>query len=298
MTADPTADGRVPIATGRLTPNDRGLDASAMIAERLGIRFSRQQTAKHSQELATLYFKDIADTVPHLVAGLDIEQGSINSIDAFIEPYKTQGWVFVDDRLDIWLFGLNVITTFKACYRTEDDEDQQLSEWIKEYLAMATSSHLAARQMQVRNETEKLFSNYADMLLPANALSISMIVFIMCHEIAHAHLGHLDQPENPDNELAADQLAYDIFLRIAEKRDQLAHAQIDQSTTSAPCLMLCYFRALTIASTGKDIGTTEHPPVSERIDALLARGKASWSEASKMKYDELSKQFNLLANYS
>ena len=293
---DPTANGRKPIASGRLVPNDRGLDSSAAIAEKLGAAFNRELTAKRSQELATLYFGDIAHVVPELVTNVDIEQGTINSMKAFIEPHKNTSWIFVDDRLDSWLFTLNFLTTYRACYTTAMKIDPKLISWTERILRLGAAQNPGAEQLKLRDEVGALFIAHARILPSVNALTVSMIVFLMCHEIAHHNLDHLNQAVNPLHELEADKLAYEIFLRVADKRNELKHAQIDLSTTCAPCLMLTYFRGMTLLLNGRDDETKAHPPIFVRLEALQKLGAPGWSAASHEKHTELNRQFSILAN--
>ena len=288
------SDTKHRVARSRLVPTDHSLAFSESIASELGLPFDRDQTAQHSQELTTRYFNDIASVVPDYTSGISLEQGSINSLEAFVEPFQNQSWVFVDDHLDIWLFGLNILTLFKACYRTSKEEEEKLSDWVNQYLSISMTSDPHQSNIVLREETRKLFVNYAILLPVANALSVSMMTFIICHEIAHNYLGHLEQPVSPKLEMEADELAYDLFLRVAHQREQLTNAQIDESTTCAPALMMVYLKALNVKTLGEDIGTNQHPPASDRLTALIEMGKTNWSDSSMEKFTELKKQFEFL----
>jgi len=283
------------IATSKLVPTEESLAFSERIAKELDLPFDREQTAAHSQELSTRYFKDIVSVIAEFTKGITLEQGSTNSLEAFIEPYQSEGWVFIDDHLDIWLFSLNKLVLFKACYHTTDEEEAQLSEWVKRYLSISMTEDPHQNNLVLREETRKLFINYANLLPVANAMSVSMMIFIICHEISHHYLGHLNQAASPSSELEADKLAYELFLKVAEHKDRLKSAQIDESTTSAPALMMVYLRGLSLKTLGADIGTTQHPPASERLAALIEMGKTTWSDTSRERFTELKLQFEKLS---
>lgn len=287
-------DAKHRVARSRLVPTEDSLAFSESIASELGLPFDGDQTAQHSQELTTRYFNDIASVVPDYTSGISLEQGSINSLEAFVEPFQSQGWVFVDDHLDIWLFGLNILTLFKACYRTSKAEEEQLSEWVNQYLSISMTSDPHQNNLVLREETRQLFVNYANLLPVANALSVSMMTFIICHEIAHNYLGHLEKPAAPKLEMEADALAYELFISVARRREHLTNAQIDESTTCAPALMMVYLQALNVKTLGEDTGTNQHPPASDRLAALIEMGKTTWSDSSMEKFTELKKQFEFL----
>ena len=291
----PDKDGREPFAKGRLVPNDRGLDSSAEIAKRFGVKFDRNETARRSQELAIRYFKDIVSVLPEYTKGIDIEQGSRSSLQAFIEPYQQTSWIFIDERLDLFMFSLNFLTNYRACYESARDHDEETKGYMRRSLALGASKELGADQIGIRDDVGSLFEDHYEILPAVNALNVSMIVFTMCHEIAHHHLGHTSLKAEPAQELEADRLAYQLFTAVCEQRHALSNAQVDISTLSAPCLMLHYFRGMTIQLIGADVETRHHPKFSDRIAQLYRLGSRGWSELAKQKHSELTYQFDFLA---
>lgn len=283
-----------PVASVKRVPSEDSLDLSQQIAETLKMPFDRVEVSSHGRNILSLYFDDIVCVLPEVGEQLFVEHGSINTLEAFVGPASERGHIFVDEHLDFWLFGLNFLTNFKACYHCSDEEVAQLSEWIRGHLNMLDNP--TAIHLTLRDDLRPLLEDFTAILPATNALTVAMLVFILCHEISHYFLNHLEQAAAPQLELEADQRAYELFLRLASHRTELKYAQIDESVTSAPCLLMLYFRALVLFRDGKDVASDTHPPVTDRLNQLLALSPSVWSERSKEKFDVLGDQFRILAN--
>lgn len=281
------------IASTRQVPTIESLDFAQLIAKRLNLSFVRDHVESQGRNLMLLYFNDILRAVPEIGQNIEIEHGSNNSLDAFIRPSATHNRIFIDDHLDFWLFGLNFLNTLRSCYHFSTEETQHLAKWIQLHLTMPDNPILLHRT--IREETCPLMEKFSTILPAANAMTVSMQVFIICHELSHHLLGHLGLAAERQLEFDADTHALTIFRRVAAKRNLLDFAQIDVSTICAPSLMMIYFRELALFRKGCDIATPRHPPLQGRLNRLFALSAPDWPSTAQAKFATLGRHFIDLA---
>lgn len=103
-----------------------------------------------------------------------------------------------------------------------------------------------------------------------------MITFILCHEMAHIYLEH-SLYEDPiamrEQEIEADSIGYDIFLRLLldESKENEAQRVFHDFLYCAPMILMLFYKELFSMGYilfGEQIGNT-HPYEKERIDNLL-----------------------------
>lgn len=103
-----------------------------------------------------------------------------------------------------------------------------------------------------------------------------MTVFCLCHEIAHAQLGHLGQAPTTALETAADVRALDHYLALLDygqgNRDTTVY--VDPKVAGAPLVLMSLFALLedwqaARASAGRR--ASPHPPAATRRAAIAPR---------------------------
>ncbi len=126
-----------------------------------------------------------------------------------------------------------------------------------------------------------MLTNHHDCLELSHALSRAMIVFVICHEIAHVALEHPSTMPSRDNEIAADAYATEMFQRVVANSANAGSIFIHHKLTFAPLLL---FRLLGLVEarreqvSGTPPWTEVHPLSSERETAVAARLATGFTE--------------------
>ncbi|MEJ7926012.1 hypothetical protein WG908_04480 [Sphingobium sp. AN641] len=112
-----------------------------------------------------------------------------------------------------------------------------------------------------------------DILKVTYPLARAMIVFILCHEIAHIQLGHLAREGAPELELEADAKAAAYFRQVVRygQRDRDTHIHVDPKMAGAPLIfsmILELFEAWLIAKSVDLENDRQHPPAAQRTAQL------------------------------
>lgn len=109
-----------------------------------------------------------------------------------------------------------------------------------------------------------LLSNDVQILELADNCGLVATTFSICHELAHYYYDH--QTENPEFELDADRLAYQIILKVID--DAKYTDKFKYYTYLAP---LCFFQLENLIITvdkilfNKELSSTTHPEPNKRI---------------------------------
>jgi len=106
----------------------------------------------------------------------------------------------------------------------------------------------------------------------AGGVARALVVFVLCHEIAHGRLGHLDQPEGPEIELEADREAARMVLSIVAQGDALRQSPIyiDPKLAGVPVILprwLALFEQRVEALSGRSPDRAGHPDPDRRAEA-------------------------------
>lgn len=125
----------------------------------------------------------------------------------------------------------------------------------------------------VRHSMLPLITEYSELLNLTHGLARAMLVFVLCHEIAHIEAGHLHEPASRDRELAADQAAAGLFLEVIQvgERAHATHIFIDPKIACAPLLLTAFLDLLEAwhqARFGAAPSQTNHPAAADRLAVL------------------------------
>lgn len=285
ITLVPPASGAQRHTSVVVRPTEESLSIAETMAKRLSMPFDRETTRARGERLLAHYYDDIRTVAADTLGDVTFEHGSSGRIEAFaaLASLDTRG-IFVDEYLQFWLFAVNFLTTFRACYEFSGEERAELARLFAEHCLMLEEP--LAHHERLRDELLPLMNRYVAILPAVNALTQCMSVFVICHEIAHHlhdHVG-LGGGQSPDDELVADATAYDLLLSVHDARERLRYAEIDTSTLCAPALLLDYFAAA-LRTLGREDGpSATHPSLASRKAALLGRARGSWAERAETKY--------------
>lgn len=284
-------DERPPVI--RYVASEDSLKKAAFLAERLGLglEMDRDTTVTRARDLHALYFADIRTLIPEYCAEIQFEDLAGHSIEVCISHTDNGPRLRFDQHFSMWHFSLNLITVIFSFYRLPSDDMQILGELLEDRLRQW---HHPMDHQELREREWPWHARFPDVQPLAHALTIAMDVYTICHELAHAHLGHLDQ-KHVDHalELEADRLGYELFQTIQNNGEHITHARLDAKLLAAPCLSLGYIDLLERWS-AKQSGKSEiadsasHPKALVRRQALMDRYAAKWPADAQELYRELN----------
>jgi len=249
----------------RIVATEDGLSLAKEIAEKLNIPFDREATRSSAKYLLEHYYEDIQQVLVVETEGFLFENLANKSVEAF-SGYNNEGkpLIFIDQFFGPYFFGLNSLLCFIAFYPHDYDSLKNIAEIFSDSLATFSEPE---KDEIVRERLRPLLHTYVDALPIANALTYSSITHIICHEIAHHNLGHLEEPQESSQEFSADILGYQYFLRLIEHQDLLQNLKIGENMVCAPIVTLELF-AFMEESGQLTINESSHPSASIRAREL------------------------------
>lgn len=255
---------------GKYSATNTSLALAKQIADKLGHTFDDIEVATQVGNLHEQYFNEIRQALNIDSHTLEFLAGNYRLTNAFA-GFNSAGnsMVGFDELFDFWLVDLTHLTMIAACEPLSWEAYQELV-------------HVLAARMNVRidpyahEETRDLskpfFLNYADLLFQiSHPFSKAMIAFIICHEIAHCVLGHLDGPASVEKELEADTQAIEYFLKLIDAGSKLETIRVDGKLASAPLVLIAFFDLSdrrTAYLTGCPLQYIDHPTPATRLENI------------------------------
>ena len=269
----------------RIVATDDGLSLARHIAERLDIPFDEEETRLNTRYLLDHYYQDIHRVLENETNGFVFQNLATKNVEAYSD-YTENGTpiVFIDQFFSPYFFGLNTLLCFVAFYPHDFESLKEISDIFSDSLSAFSDP---TKDIVVRERLRPLLIKYVDALPVANALAYSSIAHIICHEIAHHNLDHLEQPAERHQELSADMLGYQYFLQLVKHQDLMSHLKIGENMACAPIVSLELF-ALMEDLGHLTINNSTHPNASSRATALRAIFDHQSNEEAKNLYTGLS----------
>lgn len=280
-------------AAGRFVPTDDSLEFAGKISRLMGLPFDRDETARTAETLYETQFKA-------LLAALDLPPDTVSFhpevywltsafADAGEEGEGGGGRVFLDENFDLWLFALSHYSVIAACKLLDDEAFAALASNVASALRFFRSAHLRDR---VLAELAPTLEDHADCLNLSGGVARALLMFVLCHEIAHCRLGHHDRPVDPALELEADRDAAASFAHLIAKGPHIADTPVyvDPKLAGVPVILprwLELYEARMQALTGRAPGRRTHPAPSERVELLSATLRSALNETAAMLLDGL-----------
>ncbi len=248
----------------RFVPTENSLSFSETIAKALDMPFDKTATKKHSYELLERYFKDISQVLPDETDGCYFENFASRNFMAFADQIENTPIISIDEQWQMFLMSANIIVCVRACIVLNEDERCQNNALFRENLE--TFSDPYTHEI-LREKMRPIFIKHAEVLPLANLLTIGMFGFMLCHELAHHNLGHMDNIQNKQQELDADTKGFEYLTRVSEQFEQLKFLKVPPNMLCAPVLAMTYLRALeTIGIIANE--SNSHPSSSQRTQNL------------------------------
>lgn len=254
----------------RFITNQEGLDISKSLADAMGIPFDYEEVRKASNDLHQNYYNKISTILgPTSTGGVKFDAGAMRLVNAFAEPIdKDSQSIYFDEQLDFWLFTCAHLMVVAACKALEDPGYRNLISLFINTLNVPLNPYLHEKN---RLPFKKFLLEYHDCVELSHALSRSMIVFTVCHELAHIKHGHISMSETPNHEIEADTLAAFFFGKIIDAEYDAGDIYVHRKLAGSPILLMHFFDLLErnrFKNTGRYSKRITHPHPIERSKNL------------------------------
>ncbi|NOR61433.1 MAG: ImmA/IrrE family metallo-endopeptidase [Rhodobacteraceae bacterium] len=247
------------------------LDLSEAIAKDLGEEFDRESVAKLSERVLEQTFSDLVSVLNLPPDEYAFKSGIYSGVGTFVALSSDgQPHIVMDMVFDFWLFATAHISTIVASHILEDDARKYIKETTDELFSLLIESN---RFRKSREKYLPLLLDYKESLNLSSALARGMTIFVMCHEIAHCHLGHLDKPQSKSIELEADRLASEFFIRVVDAAPHSVKttAYVDAKIAAAPIILMQLLSLYEewVETKGVDISSvSSHPKAKDRTKII------------------------------
>ena len=261
---------------GRFRANEQSLDLAEQIAASVGQDFDREAVRELAEALHQAMFDDILGVLDLGVTPPQLHAGIFGYPRAFsAKTTSGENAVAIDMVFDFWaLFSAIIVcvTTFTA---PDEDERRLLAKDIQTLfeLFLARRDYLTVRRDLAHYLLNPKYKGQT--LSMAFAMARAMIVFILCHELAHVTLGHHEKEEDDDSslEFEADALAAEYFLKVVEhgKITNQTYIHVFPPLACAPLVLTMVFELYETWLESVGLGAAmpnTHPPAIERTKKL------------------------------
>ncbi len=245
-------------------PTKKSMEISKSIADKLNLDFKKKEVEYLAQNLHKVYYDEIINKLNLDLDKTEFEHGSVRKINAVV---KTTGDIYFDEQLDFWLFDMCFINSLASF---EEIEISILSEILSTTLDIFKTPRLFEFK---RGRLLPLKNKYLDVLKFSHSLSKAMIVFIICHEIAHIKSNHLTNSKLSTHakEYEADALGFEYFKKVILYPEKTGYIALQSFMLCAPIIFFNYL-ALEELYSYKTRGTKHsretHPSPLERSEKL------------------------------
>jgi hypothetical protein len=250
---------------------EEGLEFARSVAGQLGMRFDLDATRREADEMHEFYYQAIVRVTGLPVSLAAFRAAAWRNVNAFV-PFSEseQGEVFFDEQLDAWLLVISQLITIMACKQLEANEVGALVSAFVRNLDVAIEPFL---HESTRKRFKGFICRHADCMPVAVPLRRAMVVFVICHELAHVVAGHHNIPQAPSRpiEWEADRIASDLYRKIVLAGLDAHPISIHPKLAGAPILMMHCFDLITKRrlQRGEAIRLkSSHPLGAERAESL------------------------------
>lgn len=261
---------------GRFRANEQSLDLAEQIAASVGQEFDREAVRALAEALHQAMFDDLLGVLELGVTPPQLHAGIFGYPRAFsAKTTSGENAVAIDMVFDFWVLFSAIIVCVVTFTVPNEGERRVLAKDIQTLFEL-----FLARQdyLKVRRELAHYLLNpkyKGQTLSMAFAMARAMIVFVLCHELAHVVLDHHDNEEGDDAsmEFEADALAAEYFLKVVEhgKVTNQTYIHIFPPLACAPLVLTMIFELYETWLESVGLGSAKsgtHPPAIERTKKL------------------------------
>jgi hypothetical protein len=221
----------------KFIPTPEALAVAREMASALGDTFDEATTSQTAFNLLEIYFNDVASIFPAETASIHFEHLASRDFAAFITPRAGHSLIFIDQQLDCFLFSAFFSNSLLSCHVFEANDQQRVVSLFQRSLMTYSNPY---HHEVLRGEQKPYFLEYPKDAVLANSLVLATVGFVLCHEIAHHHLGHFEREQTPALEHEADALGFYLLSLLTRHHEHLPHLRIAPNKLGAPILALTY----------------------------------------------------------
>jgi len=226
-----------------IMPTVSSLSLAKKISILIGERFDQDAVAQKALILHDRMFTELTDILEIDTKNIRFQYGVHGIAKAFVGKNKENyNHIILDIVFDYCIFALShfsIIATFKVLDKTE---------WKKMLADIVQTFQLFddAHQYEVTREILLPYLvQYGDCLNLSYSIARAMLVFALCHELAHIDFEHLEKDISLplSLELEADELAVEYFLKLVKYGEHSSdtHVHVDTKVACAPLLLMQLF---------------------------------------------------------
>ncbi|HNP51837.1 MAG TPA: hypothetical protein PKJ85_08590 [Nitrosomonas nitrosa] len=268
----------------RFVPTEDSLSFSETIAKALDMPFDKTATKNYAYDLLERYFNDIAQVLPDETRDCYFENFASRNFMAFADQVKDMPVISIDEQWQMFLMSANILVCVRACIVLNKEEQRANTMLFRENLDTFSDPYM---HETLREKMRPVFIKHAQVLPLANLLTTCMFGFMLCHELAHHNLDHMDKIQNKQHELDADTKGFEYLTRVSTQFENLKFLKIPLNMLCAPVLAMTYLRALEmIGIISKD--SNSHPSASQRTKNLYEQFNTVANDNAHYLYNGLS----------
>ncbi|MEQ8749142.1 MAG: hypothetical protein RIC52_05135 [Amphiplicatus sp.] len=255
-----------------MVATDASLDFAEQVAKLAGLPFDRDQVRADAASLEARLFGDVCKLTGLSSESFRFEAGAYfhTRIFAALDD-RGRNTIALDRTFEYWISCLCLLSAVATFEEMTEPELAQLCSQVDRTLNLFVEGSSFDRS---REEMKTYLVRYAHLLNISEALARAMLVFALCHEIAHHMLGHLSAVKSRGQEFEADKMALGYFFKIvsAGNAARSSTAYIDPKVAGAPLILtelivlLDEWHASVYGGMPNDGG--DHPGAAERLDRL------------------------------
>jgi len=222
---------------GKFITTPQSIEAAETVASWTGRSFDPVENQKVVDTYHEKMFGDLLLTLSLPTDTIEFISGSFKMTTTFAAKGAAGDQIILDETFDFWTFGLAhyaCIATFEVL---DDEEWSKLIENLGNMLLLYNDAHM---YQTVREGFWHYMEKYKQCLEFSHMLSKGILGFILCHEIAHCQLDHLNAKASKAVELEADTLAVQHFLKIihANQASDNAAFHLHPAQQAAPLISM------------------------------------------------------------
>ena len=261
------------VIMGRFVLDESSLEICRTLAEATGLPFNKRAIERNAGRLITLYADDIKIAVAPRFSDVRLAEFSQLRINAYSSEsdISSRPFVHVDQLFEIWAHFLIHLWSIRAIHELTGsnlEEFNKLVTWSLDIRDEPTTYR------DTRDEMLHVFAQYGEAFRFAHDLTVGSMSFIVCHELAHHELDHLDQEPSPSLEFTADELGYTIMKEAFANPATMSTIRPRNFSMICPWIIL-QILDLSERRRAQRLGLRErarhsaHPLASDRIENIL-----------------------------
>lgn len=252
--------------------NEESLRIAKEMAKKLNLSYNEEEVRELSNNLQRFYYEEIVEKTNVPLKNTAFSHGSIRRLIAKVKQNQNKSNdIYFDEQLDFWISSmcfLNSIATFTLPTPENDEEQKELLYAILTTYRMPYSFEFERELML------PLLKKHKELLLFSHDLSKAMIVFVLCHEIAHILLEHFEDKSDAHTiEFEADHYGFLLFKKVITHTDKSGYIAMQDMFLGAPIVFFYYISlAERYAESIHGISPSRetHPAPLERASKLKA----------------------------